>query len=278
MPAKPLNSELISLIISHLLAPTVYNSTTHTYEPERVSIYSTVSKEWQSKIERHTFSSLHLTPSRLADFGQYVLGPRRAFVRSIDLDIILETYDDEGRATFESEDEQHRNNVIFTQTFQTLFGFMHSWASDEVLDQGITLSVKAHSPSDMIYCGTEKGKARLQRRRLGKKDLLDRKFERSYIRFVSLDEDEKASGSKALPVVPAITRLHCRPGHPRHIWPASCSEIAASLPGLREFDSYLCDNDKRVEVRRKNRNGKCFLYVSSYAMGSTITLILHSSG
>ena len=122
-----MTSELTSLIISHLITPSIYNTTTHVYDHSPISTYAAVSKEWQESIERTTFSRIKLTPSRLEYFRRFVCGPRRKYVRYIELNVVLEAYDEEAWGRVESEEEQARNNEIFIRTFQMLFKIMGVW-------------------------------------------------------------------------------------------------------------------------------------------------------
>jgi hypothetical protein len=47
-------------------------------------------------------STLHLTPSRLADFPRIVTGSRRGLVRCLEFDIVLDTYGKELFSKYET--------------------------------------------------------------------------------------------------------------------------------------------------------------------------------
>ena len=249
-----MTSELTSLIISQLVAPNVNNQDSHVYKSEPVSIYAPVSKAWQTSIEHHTFSRLHLTPARISEFERIVQGSRQKYVRHIDLDVELDPYDEAACRRHESDEDQERNNQVFTQTFQNLFKALNSWPEGQVEDLGITLSVKVYSPTDISRLGQSEARAR--RRHIGgPKDILDRRFERSYVRFTSPEKEANESG--LLDSVSALTELHIDAGNLRHVWPASCSTIANKLPRLRSFNASLWDNEKKdLNLRKAARNGR----------------------
>jgi hypothetical protein len=82
----------VGVDVAYYLSPSgskLYSHNSHVYESEQVSIYSVVSKEWQSSIERHTFSKIRLTPARTSESGHIIQGSRQNFVRRIDLDRCL---------------------------------------------------------------------------------------------------------------------------------------------------------------------------------------------
>jgi hypothetical protein len=87
-------SELVTLIVFHLITPSETAPPGQLQTPDKVAIYATVSKDWQKHIKRHTFSSILLTPALLDEFDQIIRGPRRKYVRSIALDVVLDSYDE----------------------------------------------------------------------------------------------------------------------------------------------------------------------------------------
>jgi hypothetical protein len=114
------------------------------------------------------------------------------------------------------------------------------------------MSVKAYSPSDLSRLGQEEGRAQrvpLANRIGGTNDILDRRFDKSYLRIVNPENDGEAS---ALPhSVSAITKIDITAGILRHMCPASCSLILSKLPGLRTFNAYLWDNERKDLDLRK---------------------------
>ncbi|SPQ24115.1 e7ab612f-d148-4bd1-8e09-6e5908cda157 [Thermothielavioides terrestris] len=113
--------------------------------------FATVSREWQTVIERHNFSRIKLTPgSRLAEFGSMVFR-NRALVRYIWFCIELDAYDcsecepqsrDPETWGFSDED-----NVRIVNGFEALFSTLGTWEprpSGEMLQ----LDISIHSPSD----------------------------------------------------------------------------------------------------------------------------------
>jgi hypothetical protein len=256
MSPSDMLSELVTLIISHLITPSETAPAGQLQTPDKVAIYATVSKDWQKCIERHTFSSILLTPARLDEFDQIIRGSRRKYVRLIALDVVLDSYDEEACGRCETEEDQQENNRLFTRTLQRLFLTMSSWEGVQEADLGIYMSVKVYSPSDLSRLGQEEGRARraLKNRIGGANDILDRRFDKSYLRLVNPKNDGKAS---ALPhFVSAITEIDITAGNLRHMCPASCSLILSKLPGLRTFNAYLWDNERKdLDLRKRARHG-----------------------
>jgi hypothetical protein len=254
MSTSRLTTELTSLIISQLIAPE--QPTSSILDTAPVAKYAVVSKEWQAGIERHTFSNLRLTPSRLTDFRRIVRGVRKGYVCSIDLDVVLPPYGKAEYGKFENDEDQARNNEIFTRTVQSLFNTLQSWTQDEVKSQGIRLSVKFYSPSDLFRLSRDERRARVQERSLGgPKDILDLRYDQSYLRFIPLKTE--AGEEILLESVYVITELRVEPGDLRHMWPAACSQIAVKLPRLRSCNAYLWDSEnKDLRLRKGARNGK----------------------
>ena len=95
--------ELCSLIVSYLITS------------ESVAVYATVSREWRSAVERHSFSTLQLNQNRLVNFAHIVTGLHRCAVRHLRFDIVLDAYSIGMRGRFETQEEQERNNEVFTE-------------------------------------------------------------------------------------------------------------------------------------------------------------------
>jgi hypothetical protein len=271
MAGYPLPPELTAIVISYLTLPPDYNPALF-QDPSPVAQYASVSRQWQGIVERHTFSTLHLTtPQRLTEFEKLVVqnARRRSYVRNINLLVQLESYDVEARAHFETVEEHRRNNVIFTKTIQTLFGILHSWPSaDDKTD--MQLSIKAQSPGDAVP-SIEGRKRSLEARQHPTRDLLSRRFEQNYLQFDEGSLDD-------LPAVNAITELSVDAGYrgQRFITPASCAMIASKLPRLRTVWATLCDCEKRdLALRKRNRNGKkqSLFYPSLFFLSSQAVLV-----
>jgi hypothetical protein len=243
--------ELCSLIISHLITS------------ESVAVYATVSREWRSAVERHSFSTLHLNQSRLADFARIVTGPRCHAVRRLRFDIVLNAYSTELRGCFETREEQERNNEVFTEAIQTLFSHLSTWHPQDVIENGIELSLKAYSPSDPSRMEKEALRERLPRarHRIDGRDLLALRFTSSYLRLVTTETN--SSQEELLPVVSIITKLKIEESGYigarvlRYFWPASAFLIASKLPRLFDIDFNLWDTEKKdIALRMRARDGR----------------------
>lgn len=106
--------------------------------------FATVSREWQTIIERHNFARIKLTPSRLADFDSTV---RRNWdlVGYVWLCLELDEYD---CTECESPDYKvwivsETDNLLIT-AIQDLFSTLSTWEPNGDL----LLDVSVHSPSD----------------------------------------------------------------------------------------------------------------------------------
>jgi hypothetical protein len=114
------------------------------------------------------------------------------------------------------------------------------------------MSVNSYSPSDLSRMSQMDRRAR-GKRIGGPKDILNRRFERSYLSLVNIGNECGESG--LLDSVPVITELHISSS--RHIWPATCSIIFSKPPQLRSLNANLWDNEKKyLNLRRRARNGR----------------------
>jgi hypothetical protein len=192
----------------------------------------------------------------LVYFDRIVRGPRRAFVRRIFLDVILDSYGIAQRGKYENCDEQRTNKWVFTHTIQTLFTILNSWPLDQVSSRGVKLSVQVFSPSDLSQASAQE--KRMRRRQYGEKDFHDARFDQSFPGFVDSNggltlKDEEVQ----LLEVQVVTELDLNAGTRdwtfgdlRRIWATACSAIIAKLPRLQTFSTNLHDGDKRNNVGR----------------------------
>jgi hypothetical protein len=115
---------------------------------------ATVSREWQTELERYNFARIKLTPSRLVDFSS-MIHRNRALVGYIWFCLELDDYDCTKcapcREMFTDEDEwvdalsiSDTDHCPITTAFQKLFSILSTWDlnGDLILDIGI------YSPSD----------------------------------------------------------------------------------------------------------------------------------
>lgn len=123
---------------------------------------ATVSREWQTIIERHNFARIKLTRSRLADFGANVYR-NRALVGYLWLCVELEEYDCNRRPPSDLDwsppsvlDWNPRpcmseaDSVLVTEAIQDLFSALGAW--EEARDNGgLLLDISVHSPSDPTH-------------------------------------------------------------------------------------------------------------------------------
>ncbi|GES63345.1 hypothetical protein ATEIFO6365_0007003200 [Aspergillus terreus] len=219
------------------LPPEIINNA-FSFLPTPLAPYAGVSKQWQGLIERRTFSEVHLTTARLPDF-QRIVGPSRySIVRQIQFITILPEYEIAARSKFEGDEDRERNNQAFSMAISSLFHALHSWPDRSQ----VTLTIFAQSPSDW-YAEPDKEK-RMKRYNMGNlwgRDLLDHRYERSYLQWSAQD----------MPSVNAVVALNIiGEGDWRRIAPAAVARIACRLPRLRKIDCMLCDNERKDLVLR----------------------------
>lgn len=94
-------------------------------------------------IERHNFTRIKLTPSRLADFGS-MIHRNQALVRYIWLCLELHEYDCSECTPEEMLGIDNEDNILITTTFENLFTTLSAWKPNGSL----LLDISVHSPSD----------------------------------------------------------------------------------------------------------------------------------
>ena len=107
--------------------------------------FATVSREWQTIIERHNFSRIKLTSSRLANFGSMV-HRNRGHVSYIWLCLELQEYN---CTECEPQDPDlwglsNADNTLITTAFLDLFSTLSVWEPDG----NLLLDISVYSPSD----------------------------------------------------------------------------------------------------------------------------------
>ncbi|WQF88141.1 Putative F-box domain-containing protein [Colletotrichum destructivum] len=118
---------------------------------------ATVSREWQTQIERHSFARIRPTPSRRVNFGT-MIQRNRALVRYIWFCLELDEYDYttcvRPRRTFlgvawEEEFEiSDTDKCPITTAFRNLFAVLSTWD----LHNDLMLDISIYSPSDSEHC------------------------------------------------------------------------------------------------------------------------------
>ncbi|KAJ0109558.1 hypothetical protein J7T55_014120 [Diaporthe amygdali] len=156
-----LPTELMTMIIEMLAWPDTKAPVIEVTRPQTAPVfarYSTISRQWQSLIERILFKHLILNQHDMDCFGRTVTGPRTAFVQHIWLRIVLPAYDCKSCRKEESEEEIVSHNLDYTNAIWQLFGFLSSPAWNEKRHhsaKGITLELSAHSLTDTAHFGKD---------------------------------------------------------------------------------------------------------------------------
>jgi hypothetical protein len=157
----------------------------------------------------------------LDQFERFTKNPRRQlYIQDIELIVELETYDEAATAHFETESENKRNNQIFSDAVRSILKIIAQWKSS----QGISLYLKAQSPSDLVASPSRQRRIKAARaERTG--DILDRRFERNYLR---LDAFESQVAPVSIVHTLKIEALADR----RQIEATSCARLASKCPNL----------------------------------------------
>ncbi|KAK2764289.1 hypothetical protein FQN54_008981 [Arachnomyces sp. PD_36] len=134
----------IRQLILEMLARNPSNGETSSRKTN-LSLYATVSKEWQAVFERWNFGQLTLGSLCVNDLDKAFCHQRR-LVKHIWLRIRLPGYDCPGCRETEGV-EKNRNNAIITDSIFKLFTALSTWGQNGT-DEGITLEISANSPSD----------------------------------------------------------------------------------------------------------------------------------
>ena len=221
-----------------------------------------MSREWQTIIERHNFSRIKLTSSRVANFGLMV-HRNRSLVRYIWLCLQLQEYD---CAECEPQDVyptalSYAENSLITTAFQDLFSTLSVWEPGSSL----LLDISVYSPSDsehwFKYLTFEPDVA---------SDMCSRDIDAEQLMLVKAndphhgwvagssvsvpsylaiekvfgeimgegpfdDEEEEGQWWQQLPLVPAVTGVLIRQQTRRRWKPAALAHMFARLPGLQEI-------------------------------------------
>jgi hypothetical protein len=224
--------------------------------------FATVSQEWQTIIERHNFSRIKLTSSRVADFGPMV-HRNRSLVRYIWFCLELQEYNC-------TECEPHdpdliglsnADNVLITTAFQNLFSTLSVWEPNSSL----LLDISVYSPSDsehwFKYLTFEPDVASdmCGRNQHTKQSILVKASDHhhgwiagsqnSVPPFAAIEkvfdeimgegpfnnEKQEFQWWQQLPLVPAVTGVLLRQQNRRRWKPAALAHMFARMPGLQEI-------------------------------------------
>ncbi|KAL2066345.1 hypothetical protein VTL71DRAFT_2416 [Oculimacula yallundae] len=212
-----------------------------------LATFATVSREWQTTIERHNFSWIKLTSSRVADFAT-IIHRNRHLVRYIWLCLELQEYDCTGCEPKDPElwGLSHTENVMITAAFHDLFSALSLW---EPVDGTLLLDISVYSRSDSEHCFkylTFEPDLTLDMRWQGPsvkqsmvvKSTTDHRhgvFQEIMGEGPFDDEEEEGQWWQQLPLVPAVTSVLLRRQTRRRWKPAALAHMFSRLPGLQEI-------------------------------------------
>lgn len=234
-----------------------------------LSRLTTVSREWQTELERYNFAKIKLMPSRLVDFGS-MIHRNRALVKYIWFCLELDDYDCTKCAPRHPilTIEQYAASVAVTDTdhcpittaLQNLFSIVSTWEPEGELELDISiyspsdsqhwfkyLTFMPDSPSGML--GGNKMEQTISNklhhdpqhgwvagsRQSAPPDEAIRKVFHSVMEEGPFDSEQlEFQWWDQLPSVPAVTSLLLRQQNRRRWLPSSLAHMFARFPRLRE--------------------------------------------
>ncbi|KAK3942762.1 hypothetical protein QBC46DRAFT_379369 [Diplogelasinospora grovesii] len=216
--------------------------------------FATVSGEWQSIIEQHNFARIHLTSSRLADFGS-IIHRNRALVRYVWLCLELREYDCAECAPDDREmwGLSNTDNIVITAAFQDLFSTLSAWEPNG----NLLLDISVHSPSDSehwfkyLTFGPDVPSDECDRGRCAEQSMLvqvddhqhgwiagSRDSAPPFLATYKVFDEIMGEGpfdGRQLPSVPAVTGVLLRQQNRRRWKPTALAQVFARLPSLQEI-------------------------------------------
>ncbi|KAI0482054.1 hypothetical protein GGR56DRAFT_618282 [Xylariaceae sp. FL0804] len=234
MPLHDLPPELVANITSVLASQEVH-----------LGPYATISRQWQSAVERITFRSLCLRSTDLDSFTSLVANSyphRKAALHTIDFVVVLPAYDDAACARFETDEDRRINNTAFSEALGHLFKVLSS-CEDIERARPITLRIQdSFAPMDPSHRGAVKYAADKAAFDTGqRKDLWHHRYEHSYLRLLH---------AETLPTLRRITSFSLFADTPRFVDPVSVAGLCAKLPKLESADWQLSDGEKKDPLVR----------------------------
>lgn len=220
--------------------------------------FATVSREWQTIIERHNFARIKLTSSRLVDFGS-IIHRNRALVRYVWLCLELQKYDCTKCAP--EDREAWGVSTLITTAFLDLFSTLSAWEPDG----NLLLDISVHSPSDSehwfkyLTFGPDLPSDECEQDRCAEQSMLVKlddhqhgwtagnrdtapteiAIHRVFDEIMGegpFDNDEQENHWwQQLPLVPAVTSVLLRQQNRRRWKPTALAQMFARLPKLREI-------------------------------------------
>lgn len=237
---------------------------------------ATVSREWQTTIEKHNFARIRVTPSRLPELNS-MTSRNQSLVRYIWVCLELGKYpcpEHNDPARFVFEDTLEMDNAVVTSGLEDLFSALSKW---EPRRGELVLDVSFYSPSDSKYwfkeltfvpdfpsadecdraLGGAAAKARLASRIKGDKRhgwtrgapprlAIHTTFPRMLWWKPFRSHMEQVDWWARLPKAPAVTGLLLRQQNRRRMMPWMVSMMTFLLPRVREvyFESWREWNDR----------------------------------
>ncbi|KAJ6104342.1 hypothetical protein N7523_010662 [Penicillium sp. IBT 18751x] len=224
--------------------------------------FAVVSREWQMIVEQHNFAQIHLTLSRLADFGQ-MIHRNQTLVRYIWLCLELQEYDCTQCSPhgLEMMGISNTDNTLITTAFQDLFSTLSTWEPNS----NLLLDISVHSSSDSEHwfkyltfepditpdeCGLSQYTEQSMLTKLndhqhgwiaGSQNStppqagIDKVFDEIMGEGPFENDEKENQWWQQLPLVPAVTSVLLRQQNRRRWKPTALAHMFARLPRLQEI-------------------------------------------
>ena len=195
---------------------------------------ATISRVWQSAVERDIFFQLTIDNTELDTFASVFStrqARRRSLLKHLSYTIILPAYTDQECGVYETDEDRTANNKIVAKALEALFNVLKSWEYDP--NVGFSLMLSMHSPMDVLYRDRDKLEKDRDNQALGRRqDVFEKRYEYSFVRLADADLN-------LLPPVSCITELSFThgAGH-RQLHPAS--QAALTLTKTRSLQKITC--------------------------------------
>lgn len=247
---EKLPPEILVRIISHLVPDNgVGLPITSIAKPWKrhgsIAHLATVSKLWQHHVERLIFQELFLSTQRLEDAGRILTSQRFGYVRLVELEVVLDAYDEEAACRMENEAEKASNNQCFTQSLATLFALLHKLDAPVSNSHDRVLRLRAYSPSDP-WRRPDWPRIRRTRMNGATDNILNARFDQSYLDLSGPFKTTIDCFSTFCIPDPVEQDLKYR-----RISPGAACRIAAKLGKLEKIIWHLSDNEKKEVTLRK---------------------------
>ncbi|KAL4885778.1 hypothetical protein BJY04DRAFT_116938 [Aspergillus karnatakaensis] len=262
-----LSPELVDLIIHYLhdlkflnpevpLTPTKASS--FLPKDEKLSRYSTISRQWQYAVERYTFAHLTLSSGTLQQLNRIVGScPRRIqLVKNLGYTVNLPAYSRNRRSCVERRGEHEENLRVFRTGVVDIFALIKSWEK-HISPVGLGLNLRAEAPGEHKRESAERNEflgLEVEEPQEEEEESWGIGADRWAHRDHSLTLNDDSREAPALPILPFVNGLGIG-SMGRRIHPVAIEQMILALPNLKDLSIRLPPvKPKRKALRAELRN------------------------